>query len=140
MGAKAKIQKLTDAIQDADDMVEKITGHKEEATEIREVGKGENKVAVQDAQKAVAEATSVLETFYKESGMIEKKPYEFIQKPVKLPDDPKTWDSSYTGVADPKDAKSGVVSVLKAVATDFAKMEADTRAQEATDQQAYDKE
>lgn len=59
---------------------------------------------------------------------------------MKLPDDPKTWDSSYTGVADPKNAKSGVVSVLKAVATDFAKMEADTRAQEATDQQAYDKE
>merc|ERR1719297_691366 len=72
--------------------------------------------------------------------MIEKKAYELAQKPVKLPDDPKTWDSSYTGVADPKKAKSGVVSVLKAVATDFAKMEADTRAQESSDQQAYDKE
>merc|ERR1719464_579623 len=57
-----------------------------------------------------------------------------------LPDDPKTWDSSYTGVADPTKANSGVISVLKAVASDFAKMEADTRAQEETDQKAYDEE
>jgi len=137
------IQSLVKDIEAAQKMIAKITGFMKEATEIRETGKKENKEAIKDsqvAQDAVAEATSVLETFYKESGMIEKKPYELVQKPVKLPDDPKTWDSSYTGVADPKNAKSGVVSVLKAVATDFAKMEADTRAQEATDQQAYDKE
>jgi DNA repair exonuclease SbcCD ATPase subunit len=137
------IQSLVKDIEAAQKMIAKITGFMREATEIRVTGKKENREAIKDsqvAQDAVAQATSVLETFYKESGMIEKKPYELVQKPVKLPDDPKTWDSSYTGVADPKNAKSGVVSVLKAVATDFAKMEADTRAQEATDQQAYDKE
>jgi len=72
--------------------------------------------------------------------MIDKEPYELVQEPVKLPDDPKTWDSSYTGVADPKKPKSGVINVLKAVASDFATMEADTRAQEETDQKAYDEE
>merc|ERR1712129_370454 len=141
--AKAKIQKLTDAIQDADDMVEKITGHKEEATEIREVGKEENKVAVkdaQDAQKAVAEATSVLETFYKESGMIEKKSYELMQDPVKLPETPSTWEASYTGVTDPVEQPDGIIAVLKKVSADFAKMEAQTKAQEESDQSLYDED
>merc|ERR1712062_881894 len=114
-----------------------------EATEIRETGKKENAEAIkdaEDAQNAIADATSVLETFYKESGMIEKEPYELMQDPVKLPDDPKTWDSSYTGVADPSKPKTGVIGVLKACGSDFAKMEADTRAQEETDQKAYDEE
>jgi len=124
-------------------MIATITGFMREATEIRETGKKENAEAIkdaEDAQNAVADATSVLETFYKESGMIDKEPYELVQEPVKLPDDPKTWDSSYTGVADPKKPKSGVINVLKAVASDFATMEADTRAQEETDQKAYDEE
>merc|ERR1712073_121907 len=141
---KSKIQKLTDAIKEADDMVEKITGHVEEATEIREVGKEENKVAVkdaQDAQKAVAEATSVLETFYKESGMIEKKSYELMQKdPVKLPETPSTWDASYTGVADPAEQPDGIIAVLKKVSSDFAKMEAQTKAQEESDQELFEED
>merc|ERR1719150_1218495 len=124
-------------------MIAKITSFMKEATEIRETGKKENAEAIkdsEDAQDAVASATSVLETFYKESGMIEKEAYELMQKPVKLPEDPKTWDSSYSGVADPTKANTGVIAVLKAVASDFAKMEADTRAQEETDQKAYDEE
>merc|ERR1719468_1298171 len=137
------IQELTEDIEDAQKMIAKITGFMKEATEIRETGKKENAEAIkdaEDAQNAVANAISVLETFYKESGMIEKEPYELVQAPVKLPDDPKTWDSSYTGVADPKKPKSGVINVLKAVASDFATMEADTRAQEETEQKAYDEE
>jgi len=141
---KAKIQKLTDRIKEADDMVEKITGHVEEATEIREVGKEENKVAVkdaQDAQKAVAEATAVLTTFYKESGMIEKKSYELMQKePVKLPETPSTWEASYTGVADPVEQPDGIIAVLEKVSEDFAKMEAQTKAQEESDQSLYDED
>merc|ERR1719410_1931955 len=137
------IQELTEDIEDAQKMIAKITGFMKEATEIRETGKKENAEAIkdsEDAQNAVANAISVLETFYKESGMIEKEPYELVQAPVKLPEDPATWDSSYTGVADPTKPKSGVIAVLKAVASDFAKMEADTRAQEETDQKAYDEE
>merc|ERR1712073_298136 len=125
------IQELTEDIEDAQKMIAKITSFMKEATEIRETGKKENAEAIkdsEDAQNAVAEATSVLETFYKESGMIEKEAYELMQAPVKLPEDPKTWDSSYSGVADPTKANTGVIAVLKAVASDFAKMEADTRA------------
>lgn len=125
--AKSKIQTLTEAIEDANEMV----------TEIREVGKEENKVAVKDAQEtqqAVAQATSVLETSYKESGMIEKKSYELMQKePVKLPETPSTWEASYTGVTDPTEQPDGIIAVLKKVSADFEKMEAQTKAQEESD-------
>jgi len=63
--AKAKIQKLTEATEEAHDMVDRITSHVEEATEFRAVGNGENIKDAQAAQQAVAQATSVLETFYK---------------------------------------------------------------------------
>merc|ERR1719510_1670976 len=138
------IQKLTDAIKEANEMVQTITSHVEEATEIREVGKQENKVAIKDAQEAqqaVAQATSVLETFYKESGMIEKKSYELMQKePVKLPETPSTWEASYTGVTDPTEQPEGIIAVLKKVSADFAKMEAQTKAQEESDQSLYDED
>jgi len=142
--AKAKILKLTAAIEDANEMVQKITQHEEESTEIREVGKEENKVAIKDAQEAqqaVAQATSVLETFYKESGMIEKKSYELMQKePVKLPETPSTWEASYTGVTDPTEQPEGIIAVLKKVSADFAKMEAQTKAQEESDQSLFDED
>merc|ERR1719160_950452 len=114
-----------------------------EATEIREEGKAENKLAIkdaQDAQTAVANAIAVLTEFYKSSGEIAKEPWEFIQRGVDLPDSPDTWDSSYTGVSDPKSQPGGIVTVLEKTSEDFAKMEADTRAQEASDQEAYDED
>jgi len=59
---------------------------------------------------------------------------------VDLPDSPDTWDSSYTGVSDPKSQPGGIVTVLEKTSEDFAKMEADTRAQEASDQEAFDED
>merc|ERR1719317_531994 len=108
-----------------------------------EVGKQENKVSVkdaQDAQQAVAQATSVLETFYKESGMIEKKSWELMQEPVKLPETPKTWEASYTGVTDPAEQPDGIIAVLNKVSADFAKMEAQTKAQEESDQSLFEED
>merc|ERR1719362_563737 len=141
--AKAKIQELTEKIQDANDMVEKITKHEEAAAEIREVGKEENKVSVkdaQDAQKAVAQAEAVLLDFYKSSGEVPKESWELLQDPVKLPKEPSTWESSYTGAGDPKNQPDGILAVLKQVSADFAKMEAETKAQESTDENAYQEE
>merc|ERR1719171_2633048 len=137
----AAVAKLTEEIAEAHEMMEKITSFKKEATEVREVGKKENKMAIDDAeaaQKALANAIAVLTDFYKESGMVKKEPWEFIQAPVKLPKNPETWDSSYTGVADPKKQPSGIIAVLENVMSDFEKVEADTRSQEATDQKEYD--
>merc|ERR1719201_2052071 len=119
----------------------------QQATEIRKVGHQENAVAIkdaQDAQTAIANAIAVLESFYKESGMMAKAPYEFLQQggqaPVELPENPATRDSGYTGVADPTAQPDGIISVMEEVASDFAKMEAETKAQEEADQKAYDDE
>jgi len=138
---QALIIKLGDDITDAEDMVADITGFMQEATEIRQVGKKENKISLkdaEDAQDAVARATAVLEDFYKSTGMVAKEAWEFVQQPVTLSAKPSTWGASYNGLTDPLKQPSGIVSVLQRVAADFAKMEADTRAQEATDQQEYD--
>merc|ERR1719221_1458845 len=108
-----------------------------ESEEIRNEGKSENADAVKDAkqaQTAIANAVAVLEAFYKESGAIKKESWEFVQQPVTLPAEPSTWSKSYTGIADPTADKSGVISLLKTVAAKFATMEADTNAQEETDQ------
>merc|ERR1719443_1953436 len=72
--------------------------------------------------------------------MMEKADWELLQTPVELPATPETWDSSYTGVADPIAQPAGIIAVMKEVASDFATMEADTKAQENQDQEEFDKE
>jgi len=136
----AKVAALTGDITDADKMVADITAYMAEATEIRTAGKHENTVAVKDAksaQVAIANAVAVMQDFYKAAGAA------LVQKssaPVKLPDDPKLWDSSYSPVADTKDPKTAVVSILEKIAVDFSKMEAETKAQEVTDQKKFDEQ
>merc|ERR1719461_1123298 len=140
---KATLDSLTEEIAEASEMVEKLTAHTAEATEIREAGKKENKEAIADAkaaQNAISQAEAVLLDFYKSSGQVPKESWELVQEPVKLPDEPKTWDASYTGVSDPKEQPDGILTVLKKVSADFASMEADTKAQESTDENAYQEE
>jgi len=143
---RATIQLLSNEMVSADQMVATITEHIEEATSIRQVGKAENKQAVQDAkdaQQAIAEAEAVLLEFYKDTGMVAKESWELLQRggqPVTLSAEPSTWNASYTGVADPMQQPDGIISVLKTISADFATMEASTLAQEETDQRAYDEE
>ena len=139
--AEAYIGELTEEIKAADEMVAEIVAFMKEATEIREVGKKENDLAIKDSkdsQEAVSNAIAVLTDFYKESGQIAKEPWEFIQKGVELPEDPETWDSSYTAVSDPSAQPGGIITILEKCNEEFATMEADTKAQEASDQDAYD--
>jgi len=139
--AEATVGELTEEIKAADEMVAEIVSFMKEATEIREVGKKENDLAIkdsEDSQEAVSNAIAVLTDFYKESGEIAKEPYEFVQKGVDLPDDPDTWDSSYSGVSDPSAQPGGIITILEKCNEEFATMEADTKAQEASDQDAYD--
>merc|ERR1712048_1247335 len=141
--ATATVQGLTEDITKNADMIAAITSHMEEATEIRETGKKENAISVkdsEDAQTALADAIAVLETFYKDTGMVKKEAWEFVQQPVKLSDEPATWGSSYTGVADPKAQPDGIIEMLKGVSSEFSKMEADTNAQEETDQKEFEED
>merc|ERR1712176_99633 len=141
--ATATVAELTEDIADATEMIDKINAFIAESKEIRATGKKENAVAIKDAQQAqtaVANAIAVLTDFYKDSGMIEKKAWEFVQRGVELPENPATWDSSYTGVADPKNQPGGIIAIMEEVAAKFATMEADTKAQEATDQKEFDEQ
>merc|ERR1719453_516580 len=134
---------LAEDIKQAETMIAEIDAHVQESTDIRKEGKSENAISLkdsEDAQAAVANAIAVLEQFYKESGQVKKEDWEFVQRGVDLPDEPSTWDSGYTGVADPKEQPGGIVTILEKTAEGFAQMEADTRAQEAMDQKAYEED
>merc|ERR1719329_172949 len=132
----AAVANLKEEIKAANKMISDIIAFVNEATEIRNTGKSENAAAVKDskqAQTSLTNAISVLEAFYKDSGAIEKEPWEFIQAPVKLPKNPSTWGPSYTGKGN-----TGIIAILETVLADFATMEADTKAQEAADQKEFE--
>jgi len=99
--AKASEAELVIKIKDLDTKVRKLVKFMADATEVRQEGKKENKISLQDAeaaQAAIAKAEAVLSTYYKDAGMIEKKPWEFLQidapAPVKLPKEPTSWGKS----------------------------------------------
>merc|ERR1719326_2251076 len=97
-----------------------------------------------DAQAAISDAISVLKDFYMESGMIAKEPWEFVQtgsrRDVELPDSPATWDSSYTGTADPKSGADGVLTLLDKTMQKFASMEAEAKVTDESDQKQYEQD
>jgi len=141
--ATASVALLAEEIQQNAEMLATIEAHMAEATEIRGLGKTENAVSIkdaEDAQNALAQAVSVLESFYKESGMVKKEAWEFVQQPVDLGEEPSTWGASYTGVADPANQPDGILTLLKEVASQFARMQADTQAQEETDQSQFEED
>jgi len=137
-------------IKENNEKLSDLTAYMEQETELREENKAEIELTIKDAQagaEAVAQATAVLKDFYKESGMVAKEPWEFIQtsmehsmRGVTLPDKPETWDASYTGTADPADPQDGVLGILDGVAQKFAAMEADAKLQDTTDQKDYEKD
>merc|ERR1719316_53109 len=143
----AELKITIKAIVENNDKLADIETYMTTETDLRAENKAEIELTIKDAQagaEAVAQAITVLKDFYKESGMIAKEPWEFIQisksHGVTLPDKPSTWDSSYTGVTDPESGSDGVLGILDGVATKFATMESDAKLQDATDQKAYDKD
>jgi len=141
--ANAEVADLTKEIAEDDQSVADITQYMEEEKALRKENHDENGATIkyaQDVQHAVAEANAVLKDFSKESGLIAKEPYEFVQtskKDIDLPENPSTWDASYTGVTDPNAEDPGVLSILGDCGLDFASMEADAAPQEATVEKAY---
>jgi len=150
----AAIKKLMKQITENNDKAADMKAYMEQETELRNENHEECMATIkdaQDAQAAVTQATQVLKDFYKESGMIAKEPWEFVQvsshrvqikshRGVDLPDSPDTWDSSYTGAADPENGSDGVLAILDGVMTKFSTMEADAKVQDETDQGNYEKD
>merc|ERR550514_1974833 len=142
----AKIASANAAIAENDEAVASIEMYIQEETDLRNANNAENLATVKDAkdgQDAIDNAKLVLTKFYKSTGQIAKAPYEFVQKSVRvhrdidLPESPSTWDSSYTGVADPEAEGSGVIAILTATGESFATMETDAKASEESEEKAY---
>jgi len=139
----AAIKMLVEELAENNAKVEQLTSYQATETDLRNENHKEIVATIkdsQDAQAAVAQATAVLKDFYKSSGETAKEPWEFLQTGSKLPDSPSTWDSSYSGAADPNDANGGVLSILDGVMQKFSRMEADSKAADETDQANFEKD
>merc|ERR1719145_478468 len=101
------------------------------ATEIRQEEKTENTATIKDAgeaQTAVAQALTVLKEFYAKAA----EATAFVQQ---QPEAPEVFDKPYQGM---QSENGGVVGMLEVIESDFARLEADTAAAEATAQKNYD--
>merc|ERR1719316_522465 len=141
----ASIKLLVKQITENNDKVATITGYMKDETTLRDENHAEIEATIKDAvdaQEALTSAITVLKDFYKESGMIAKEPWEFVQvssrRDVELPENPDTWDSSYTGVTDPKSGADGVLTLLDETMQKFSQMEADAKVSDETDQKNYE--
>jgi len=152
------VKKLGEQIVKAEEKAAGITKTMKQETALRNKNHESNVITIKDAkdaQTALNNAISVLTDFYKESGMIAKEPWEFVQlgvshktvsshkmstRDVELPDSPATWDSSYTGTTDPKSGDQAVLSLLEETNDKFAAMEADATVADTTDQKNYEED
>jgi hypothetical protein len=146
-----KIQDLKNGITSNQDAVALSEEEISSRTADRAAEKAENEATIkdaEDAQSAVAEAIAVLTTFYKNSGEVQKEAWEsFAQtsanvrraknEPGETEPEPELWGSdsdSYTGT----EGGASVIGMLEKVATDFAEMESQARADETEQQDEFD--
>merc|ERR1719240_561075 len=139
------IKLLVEQIASNNEKADTITKYMKHETDLRDANHKECEATIKDAQDSQAALTSaiaVLKDFYKESGMIAKEPWEFLQmgsrRDVELPDKPSTWDSSYTGAADPNSGGEGILTILDETMQKFSKMEADAKVADETDQKEFE--
>merc|ERR550537_939081 len=123
----ASIAKLTEEIGDLTKAVSELDAAMAKATKLRTDEKAKNTETISDAeaaQTAVAQALTVLKEFYAKAG----EATSFVQK------EPEIFDEPYKGMG----AESGgVVGMLEVIESDFARLEAETKASEATAQKEY---
>jgi len=127
---EASIAKLAEDIGDLTVEVAELDATMAKATKLRQEEKATNAQTVKDAgeaQTAVAQALTVLKEFYAKAG----EATALVQQPA-----PEIFDSPYKGM---QSENGGVIGMLEVIESDFARLEADTEAAEATAQKIYDK-
>merc|ERR1719261_1098172 len=124
---EASIAKLTEDVNVLTTDVADLTAAMAKATEIRTEEKATNEATIKDAQEAqtaTAQALTVLKEFYAKAA-----------EATALLQQPEIFDSPYKGMG----AESGgVIGMLEVIESDFARLEAETTAAEATAQKTYD--
>jgi len=124
---EASIAKLTEDISDLTKAVAELDAAMSKATTLRQEEKEKNEQTISDsaeAQTAVAQALTVLKEFYAKAG-----------EATALLQQPEIFDSPYKGM---QSENGGVVGMLEVIESDFARLEADTKAAEASAQKEYD--
>jgi len=124
---EASIAKLTEEISDLAKAVAELDAAMAKATTLRQEEKEQNEQTISDAseaQTAVAQALTVLKEFYAKAG-----------EATALVQQPEIFDSPYKGM---QSENGGVVGMLEVIESDFARLEADTKAAEASAQKEYD--
>jgi len=121
----ATIDKLTGNINDNQAEVVELDNAVVEATEIRSQEKAKNLAAIADAKaaiEAVTMAMNVLKEFYGKAAEAKS----FVQGPED--DEPAFATEPYKGN---QGGKGGIIGMMEVISTDFARVEADTTADEA---------
>merc|ERR1719197_2230551 len=128
---EASIAKLTEDIAELTQAIADLDAAVAKATELRNAEKAKNKETIADAkeaQTAVAQALAVLKEFY-------AKAAEATSLVQQQPEIPEVFDSEYKGM---QSSNGGVVGMLEVIESDFARLEADTKAAESSAQKEYD--
>jgi len=127
---EASIAKLTEDITDLTQAVSELDAAVSKATNLRNEEKAKNTQTIadsQEAQTAVAQALTVLKEFYAKAA----EATAFVQ----TRQEPEVFDEPYKGMGG---ESGGVVGMLEVIESDFARLEADTKAAEASAQKEYD--
>jgi len=155
---KSTIMKLTQDVATLTQEIVDLEASVTEATKMRTAEKAQNKVTIQDsedAQKAVAAAAAVLKSFYEKAAMATGLLQTGASRPTMGSDEwdalanpnfkgtidkghkegQQTFGKKYTGQ---QDSAGGVMAMLDVILSDFANVEADTKASESKAQETYD--
>jgi len=127
---EASIAKLTEDISDLTKSVAELDAAMAKATKLRQEEKATNTETIsgsEEAQTAVAQALTVLKEFYAKAA----EATAFVQQKA----EPEIFDKAYTGMGA---EGGGVVGMLEVIESDFARLESDTKASEASAQKEYD--
>merc|ERR1719487_88814 len=124
---EATIAQITLEITELQTAIKELDAAVAKATKMRQAEKAKNTDTIADAkeaQEAVSSAMTVLKEFYEKAG-----------EATALVQQPEIFDEAYKGMG----AESGgVIGMLEVIQSDFARLEAETKAGEATAQKEYD--
>ena len=161
---RATIMKLTQEVADITKDIEDLDAEMTESTGLRTGEKAKNKHTIMDskaAQRAVGQATAVLKDFYAKAGqataLLQSKKISMIQAPSVIHMGTEEWQAlanpNFDGTIDKghkagmqtfgeaytgnQDAAGGVMALLEVAMSDFANLEADTKASETESEKTY---
>lgn len=123
----ASVSKLTEDLAQLSNTITELDDAIAEATDLRKKEHDKNAATIEDAkeaQTAVAQAITVLKEFYEKAG----------EATALVQEQPEVFDEAYKGLTA---MKGGVMGMLEVIQSDFARLEADTTASEASALKEY---